>query len=247
MPSERQIEASRHNGGLSHGPVTPEGKARSSRNAFKHGLSAKYHVIADEDQQEFTQLLTCFLEEHHPDGQTELDLVQAMAVASWRLRRVRAMESGLFNRGLVNAKKWMKKDYDRLQPHERQAKVFVDKMTELATLGRYEGRLERSFYRALHELQRLQAARSGRQVPPPQVIEIHQPEPEEAAPPTTSPIPRPGFVSSTPFHDSDPPELIQDEALPPSDPAAGDVAPPRPETRNGPRREPAPPIDYTEK
>jgi hypothetical protein len=238
MPSERQVKASRQNGALSHGPVTPEGKARSSRNAVKHGLTAKYHVIADEDQQEFNQLLNAFLHDHQPEGQTELDLVQAMAVASWRLRRVRAMETGLFNRGLAEAKDRLKRAFDRLQPHERKACVFSYDTDEFATLARYEGRIERSFYRALHELQRLQAARSGRRVPPPQVVEVNQPEPDELA----APQPRPGFVLSNSSHDSSPPELIQDEALPPSCPAAGQEAPRLGVRRASPHR-PAPPVD----
>jgi hypothetical protein len=39
MATDRQIAANRRNGALSRGPKTPAGKARSSRNAFKHGLS----------------------------------------------------------------------------------------------------------------------------------------------------------------------------------------------------------------
>jgi hypothetical protein len=39
MATARQIAANRRNGSLGRGPKTSAGKARSSRNALKHGLS----------------------------------------------------------------------------------------------------------------------------------------------------------------------------------------------------------------
>ena len=42
----------------------------------------------------------------------------------------------------------------------------------LTKLSRYERTLERTMYRAHHELQRLQAARSGQNVPLPAVVDV---------------------------------------------------------------------------
>jgi len=42
----------------------------------------------------------------------------------------------------------------------------------MGVLSRYEVTLERSLYKALHELQRLQAARHGKAVPPPRAVDV---------------------------------------------------------------------------
>ena len=43
---------------------------------------------------------------------------------------------------------------------------------KMGVLSRYEVTLERSLYKALHELQRLQAARDGQAVPPPHMVDM---------------------------------------------------------------------------
>src|SRR5881392_3219333 len=50
--------------------------------------------------------------------------------------------------------------------------AFGQASQTLSTLARYEAGLERAFYRALHELQRLQAARAGHAVPPPIAVDV---------------------------------------------------------------------------
>ena len=46
-------------------------------------------------------------------------------------------------------------------------RAFVATESRLSTLSRYESAIERGLYKALHELQRLQAARAGVPVAPP--------------------------------------------------------------------------------
>ncbi len=50
---------------------------------------------------------------------------------------------------------------------------FADSVNTFNVLHRYEAGLERSLYKALHELQRIQAARQGRNVPLPIAVDLH--------------------------------------------------------------------------
>ncbi len=54
----------------------------------------------------------------------------------------------------------------------RLALAFANREGTFANLSRYETGVERALYRALHELQRLQAVRAGVPVPPPAVVDV---------------------------------------------------------------------------
>ena len=54
--------------------------------------------------------------------------------------------------------------------HRRGHLLPADRV--LAKVQRYEGSLERSLFKALHELQRMQAARRGQPVPPPAAVDV---------------------------------------------------------------------------
>jgi hypothetical protein len=91
--SHARAEASRRNGAKSRGPRTPDGKARSSRNALKHGLRAATHVVLlDEDWDEFRALEGALLAELTPVGAVQAILVQRIAIATWRLARADRLE-----------------------------------------------------------------------------------------------------------------------------------------------------------
>jgi hypothetical protein len=49
MPSPAQYAANRLNAQLSTGPTSPQGRARSSMNALRHGLTGRVVVLPTED------------------------------------------------------------------------------------------------------------------------------------------------------------------------------------------------------
>jgi len=93
--SAKQIEANRENALHSTGPTTPEGKEASRRNALKDGLRAKQVIIPGlENPAEFEELLRELCDDWEPAGHTEIHMVEEIAMAEWRLRRVRRAELG---------------------------------------------------------------------------------------------------------------------------------------------------------
>ena len=96
--SPAQIEAARRNGARSRGPVTPEGKARASRNALKHGLAALEHLVLDgEDPAELEALTARLLTEVGPESEIEARLVRRMAVAFWKGERAERIEVAILD------------------------------------------------------------------------------------------------------------------------------------------------------
>ena len=71
----------------STGPRTPEGKAKSSQNALKHGLTAATVILPGEDPAEFNAFLGDMLHDLKPLSSVEEALVLEMVDAQWRLRR----------------------------------------------------------------------------------------------------------------------------------------------------------------
>ena len=96
MTTDLKIAANRRNALRSTGPRTPEGKARSSQNASKHGLLSREVLLPGEDREALEALREDLISELQPIGALELMLVERIVVCVWRLRRIHVLESGVF-------------------------------------------------------------------------------------------------------------------------------------------------------
>jgi len=82
-------------------PTRPTGYANVRFNAIKHGVLSRHTVLSHEDGAEFGELLAALVAEHQPAGPTETHLVEELAGAIWRKRRVLQAEGASINRSLL--------------------------------------------------------------------------------------------------------------------------------------------------
>src|SRR5690348_18090902 len=92
MSSQKQIDANRANAQLSTGPKTSEGKAKSSLNAVKTGLSGRTVLLYSDDAAVYEQHVRDYEKELRRLGQREWDLAQFIAVSTWSFSCIHFIE-----------------------------------------------------------------------------------------------------------------------------------------------------------
>ena len=158
--SPARAEASRRNGARSSGPVTPEGRARSSRNALRHGLCAEKHVVVDgESAQAFAAFEAALIDDLAPQGALQTLLAGRIARAAWRLERAERIEAELFAREMDGP--FGGGDLGLALIRDGNGARAFD------TLLRYRGAAQAEFSRALRLLKALQAEAAQAAAPSP--------------------------------------------------------------------------------
>jgi hypothetical protein len=136
------------------GPKTAAGKARSARNALKHGLRARRLILLqDEDSADFAAFDAAVRAELAPAGALEADLVTRLVTAAWRARRADRLEAALLGRHLSDARS--------TDLYARQAALGHGLIRDghgarvMTTLVRYRGSVLAELFRSLAALQAL--------------------------------------------------------------------------------------------
>ncbi|MDZ4801195.1 MAG: hypothetical protein SGI92_23805 [Bryobacteraceae bacterium] len=93
MATLNQINASRINGARSKGPVTPKGKARVAQNGTTHGIYSTQVVLHNEETAAYLSLRQDLINDWAPVSSFELNLINDIADARWRLLRFTTLET----------------------------------------------------------------------------------------------------------------------------------------------------------
>jgi|SRR6185437_6543247 len=91
MASERQVAANRANALKSTGPRTAAGRAKSSRNAYRHGLSVPVAPDLEQVESLARAIASEAAGEEQPEaaGEEQLEAARALAAAQLELKRIR--------------------------------------------------------------------------------------------------------------------------------------------------------------
>jgi hypothetical protein len=119
-------------------------------NSLRHGLRASKTILPGEHQEDFDRIHDGLQNLYQPQDQAQQYLVDQAAIAQWKLVRVEVLEADCYAAGL---------------PPEGRVPVF-DRLTQT------QGRLERAYFKAYKELERIKAARQK---------QPQQPEPDQSA------------------------------------------------------------------
>jgi hypothetical protein len=152
-----RAESARVNGARSRGPVSPEGKARSSMNAIKHGLRSSRVVLSTECFDIYSELLQDYIDCWLPQSRFEKDLIENMVNARWRIRRIEGLETAAIDAALSENEEAAKQTFVEVDPTTETAlaiRAFVKNEPALEILSRHEERLHKIFERSYKLLER---------------------------------------------------------------------------------------------
>jgi hypothetical protein len=203
MSSDRRIQSSRANGAKSRGPITPEGRARSSQNAIRHGFNATSLVLGNESADEFEELFVSYIEYWQPANPVEMDLVEEMVAAKWRQRLMWAVETSSYELKMERQEAQVAKEFVRIHAAGRQCiaiDTLINESKTVTTYIRYESRMNRIYDRAFTRLQELKKSQnepnpdSEQNAENPDAPATHPSEPPELGPtkdtlPASDPVP----------------------------------------------------------
>lgn len=161
MTSPRRHYANRRNAMLSRGPRTNEGKAKSSQNALRHGLSARHALLAGEDANEYRRLRQGLIAEFSPQSALESELVERVASMLWRLRRIARFEAALMA-SIENDTPSVDISIGGGGSAKTRLGRYVQEFLEMDFSGKlmkYETNLQRQLFTVLDELRYLQERR----------------------------------------------------------------------------------------
>ncbi|MBV8892634.1 MAG: hypothetical protein JO138_10280 [Acidobacteriaceae bacterium] len=155
MATDAQIKANRENAKLSTGAKSESGKAKSSLNAVKTGLTGRTVLLPGEDAEAYQEHVASFFDRWKPEADDQRNLVQSLADTEWRLLRIPALEMGIYALGRLEFAAEFAKEDEAVRKHLIEAKIFLTYRKDLNNLSIQESRLRRQREKDIEALRTL--------------------------------------------------------------------------------------------
>jgi len=153
MATPAQITANRANAHFSTGPRSVEGKAASSRNSLKLGLTAQSLIIPGEDPAEFDQFIAGHEQKFQPVGPVEEELLEVLIRSAWMKRRYARIEADYLSARIAALPEGTEYPLGAVMIQDAAAGNTLQK------IFRRQQAAPRDWYKAIETLSRIQANR----------------------------------------------------------------------------------------
>jgi len=144
MSTAAQIAANQANAQKSTGPTTDAGKAKSSLNAVKTGLTGRTVLLPSEDAAAYQAHIDRAFAQLAPATDEERGLAQAIADTDWRLLRIPSLELGIYAIGRRELSDQFADEEDEATRKSLiDSQIFMTHGRHLRALSTQEARLRR--------------------------------------------------------------------------------------------------------
>ena len=162
MSTPAQIAANQKNSQFSTGPTSETGKAKSSLNAVKTGLTGRTVLLSGDDAAAYQAHIDRVFAFWEPGDDTERALTQTVADTEWRLLRIPSLEAGIYALGRLEFKAKFADEPEAVRASLVDAHTFLTYRKDLNNLSIQEGRLGRIRETAMEALNEVQEERRKR-------------------------------------------------------------------------------------
>lgn len=158
--SDARLAANRANSQHSTGPKTASGKAKSSLNAVKTGLTGQTVLLPTDDALAYRQHIDRHFAQYAPATDEEHTLVQSILDTEWRLLRIAPLEAAILCLGLRElAEEFAEEENPATRSALLSARIAIHYRRDLSNFALQERRLRNHREKDIAQLQALQKAR----------------------------------------------------------------------------------------
>ena len=155
------------------GPTTIEGKKRSSRNAWKHGIYSQAVVLPEfEDTRAWEAHCNAMFESLEPVGHLEHLLAERIAIIFWKQRRLEFHHTAMLiktGETIISTiastpermKHFFRKGSGPFKLEAADRLLLMPSAWDLPYIIKYESHVHRQLLQTMHELEAIQVRRKG--------------------------------------------------------------------------------------